>query len=357
MTSKALPEADLLHVLRGAQGVWEGLRGQRILITGATGFVGRWLLESLQAADYAFGLDIQVVALSRDPERFLRTVPHLAVWSKLIWARGSVATLVPKTLEDRKFDFVIHLATEADMNVAQVDPQAVFGVITEGTQRVLDVASRSGARRFLFTSSGAVYGPQPPNIEKIPETYEGRPDPSDRTAVYALPGEAKRHAELLCMKSAQQDGLGTVIARCFTFAGPGLPMGGKFAFGNFMKNALCGDPIVIKSDGTPVRSYLYASDLTIWLWTLLVRGEPGRVYNVGSECSVSIRELAEAVRRLLVPDCPLRVMQNPDRSSPPERYVPETRRARDELGLIETVSLEEAIQRTAAWARQDIVRD
>lgn len=132
-------------------------------------------------------------------------------------------------------------------------------------------------------------------------------------------------------------------------------MGGKFAFGNLINDALRGGPIVIKGDGTPVRSYLYASDLTIWLWTLLLRGEAGRAYNVGSEKPVSIRELAETVSRLLAPDSKLRVMLQPDLSAPAERYVPDTRRAREELGLAESVSLEESIDRTAAWARQNAV--
>ena len=289
---RPLPPDDLNHVRLGAVALWPELRDARIFITGATGFFGRWLIESLLSADERYHLGVRLVALSRNPDSFLDAAPHLA-GSGLRWIRGSVTTLMPEALEGERFDMVIHLATEADMQATQRDPQAALAVITDGTRRVLEVAEHTGARRFLFTSSGAIYGPQPLDMERISETFEGRHDPTDRASLYALPGEAKRQAELLCVEHAQRDGLGAVIARCFTFAGPGLPIGSKFAFGNFLKDALAGGPIVIKGDGTPIRSYLYAADLAIWLWTLLLRGTPGRAYNVGSEYPVSLRHLAE----------------------------------------------------------------
>jgi UDP-glucuronate decarboxylase len=180
-------------------------------------------------------------------------------------------------------------------------------------------------------------------------------DPLDTSWAYALTGEAKRQAELLCEKSAREEGLGAVTARCFTFAGPGLPTDSKFAFGNFMRDSLRGEPIVIEGDGTPVRSYLHAADLAVWLWALLLRGTPGRAYNVGSENPVSLLQLAETMARLLgSPGVEVRKRAIP--GAAPDRYVPSTSRAREELGLRESFSLPEIILRTAAWQRTQVKR-
>jgi nucleoside-diphosphate-sugar epimerase len=349
---RPLPAEDLDFIVREAAGVWPLLRDARIFITGGTGFFGRWLLESLFAANERQSLGVRVVALSREPDRFLESVPHLAI-PGLGWIKGSVATLNPDALDGERFDMVIHMATEADMQASTANPQGASDVITGGTERALDVAARTGARRFLFTSSGAVYGTQPADMDRIAEDYTGVPDPLDRNSLYALPAVAKRRAELLCVERAERRGLGALIARGFTFAGPGLPMGGKFAFGNFMRDALAGGPIVIKGDGTTLRSYLYGADLAVWLWTLLLQGKSGRAYNVGSEDAVSLRRLAEAVAEEFgVREIEVRGHAVP--GAVPERYVPSTRRARQELGLGENFSLPEIIRRTAAWHRAQV---
>jgi nucleoside-diphosphate-sugar epimerase len=133
--------------------------------------------------------------------------------------------------------------------------------------------------------------------------------------------------------------------------GPHLSLDAHFAIGNFIGDCLEGRPIEIRGDGTACRSYLYTADLAIWLWTLLVRGESCRAYNVGSECGLSIAELAGAVAAELAPGAGIRVLGVPRPGVPPDRYVPSTARARAELGLEERIPLEEAIRRTAAWHR------
>jgi nucleoside-diphosphate-sugar epimerase len=349
---RPLPREDLDFIVREGAGLWPQLGGARLLITGATGFFGRWLLESLFAADERHRLGVRVVALSRDPDRFLSAVPHLAV-PGLGWMKGSVANLNQGDLKGEKFDMVIHMATESDMQASAANPQAAAAVITGGTRRALEVAILAGARRFLFASSGAVYGRQPIEMERISEDYPGLPDPLDRKSLYALPGEAKRQAEILCVEHAGSGGLEAVIARGFSFAGPGLPMEGKFAFGNFIGDALAGGPIVIKGDGTTIRSYLYGADLAVWLWTLLLRGTSGRAYNVGSEEPFSLRQVAEAVAAEFgVQEIEIRGRAVPGAAS--ERYVPSTRRAKAELGLGEKFSLPEIIRRTAAWHRAKV---
>lgn len=341
-----LPVEDISLVLGATAPLWTELRGSHVLVTGGTGFFGRWMLESLLAANVHYNAGLRATVISRDPTAFLKKMPHLAAACALDWVQGSVATMRPEEFAPRHFDGVIHLATEADSAATVAAPARAVDVITGGTRRALDVAVATGARRFLFASSGSVYGRQPSDLALLPETFAGRPDVTQKTDAYAISGEAKRQAEVLCAEYASAHGLQTVIARGFTFAGPGLPLDGKFAFGNFMRDALAGRPIVLSGDGTPVRSYLHAVDLTVWLWTMYARGAAGLAYNVGSEQAVTLRELAEMIAGEFGL-AEVKVLQKPLAGQLPHRYVPSTARARVELGLCETISLPETIRRSA----------
>jgi dTDP-glucose 4,6-dehydratase len=223
---------------------------------------------------------------------------------------------------------------------------AMLDTIVAGTRRALDFAAGSGVRRFLLTSSGAVYGGQPTSMTHVPETYRGAPETADARSVY---GEGKRVAELLCGLASRQHGFDSLVARCFAFVGPHLALDAHFAIGNFIGDCLAGRPIEIRGDGTPHRSYLYAADLAVWLWTILTRGEGARVYNVGAERSLSIAELARVVTGALGSSSPVRVLGPPRPGAVPDRYVPDTSRARKELGLEEWIGVEEGIRRTARW--------
>jgi dTDP-glucose 4,6-dehydratase len=242
---------------------------------------------------------------------------------------------------------VIHAATEASAKLNAEDPLKMVDTIVDGTRAALEFAVATGAHRFLLTSSGAVYGNQPSEITHVPEEYAGSPDQTNAAFAY---GEGKRLAELLCACFQKQHGLECVIARCFAFVGPYLPLDAHFAIGNFIRDAVAGGPIRIRGDGTPYRSYLYAADLAIWLWTMLFRGQSLRPYNLGSARDLPMSELAEAVRNAL--DTTVRVILElqPAPGAKPARYVPSVDRARVELGLAEHIALHEAIRRTARHA-------
>jgi nucleoside-diphosphate-sugar epimerase len=197
-----------------------------------------------------------------------------------------------------------------------------------------------------LTSSGAVYGKQPPDLTRVSEDFTGGPDPLDPNSAYA---EGKRTAELLCALAAKNTGLQAKIARCFTFVGPYMKLDAHFAIGNFIRDQLQEASICVSGDGTPVRSYMYASDLMIWLWTILFRGESCHAYNVGSEEEVSIAELAREVAGFGSAGKPVHVFGMASEGAPVARYVPNTARAQRELGLRCSVPLRAAIERTLEW--------
>lgn len=342
---RPLPAEDLDLILRRTSSLWEEVRGQRIFLTGGTGFFGRWLVESFCHVNRELGLDARLTILTRDAGAFERKCPHLAGDPAVDLLAGDVRTFA---FPEGEYLYVIHAATEARARQAAEAPLEMLSTIVDGTERVLQFAASHGAQKFLLTSSGAVYGRQPGGMTHVPETYPGGPDPLQPASVYA---EGKRMAELLCALYQQGSGVECKIARCWAFCGPHLPLDEHFAIGNFIGDVLAGRAIEIRGDGTPRRSYLYAADLAVWLWTMLFRA-PGLVpVNVGSDRDVSILELAQTVAAVLEPEVEIRVAGQAVEGAEPSRYVPRVDRARELLGLRQTVGLEEAIRRTAEWYR------
>lgn len=334
-----VPAADLEHILTVAENDFQQLKDARIFITGGTGFFGTWLLEAIAAANARLNTKIDAVILSRDPAAFANRLPHLAQNLSFSWHVGDVRTF---TSPSGEFSHIIHGATAASAALNEQDPREMFTTIVHGTERVLEFGQTAGVTDQLFISSGAVYGKQPENLAKLPETFSGAPDPTDSQSAYA---EGKRAAEMLCALNLS---FPTKIARCFAFIGPHLPLDTHFAAGNFLRDALAKTPIIIKGDGRPMRSYLHAADLIIWLLAILVRGQNGHPYNVGSDQAISIAELARLIAAEAKHAVDIRILSKPGTGLPP-RYVPNVERARNELGLNVAVSLQKAIRSTLAW--------
>ncbi len=348
--ARPLPTADLDLILAQTEDLWSEVRGQRMFITGGTGFFGCWLIESFCHVNRKLGLNAQATVLSRNPAKFLAKCPHLAEESALTLHEGDVRTF---DFPAGEFAYIVHAATETTAKPDASAPLELLSTILAGTERTLQFAMQCEAQKFLLTSSGAVYGRQPPELTHVPETYAGAPDPSNPANDYA---EGKRASELMCAlyeRAAEAKGVAfeAKIARCWAFCGPHLPLDAHFAIGNFIGDIIAGRPILIGGDGTPRRSYLYAADLATWLWTILLRGPALVPINVGSAHDVSIRELADVVAATLAPGTPISVARQGVPGAAPSRYVPSVERAEELLGLRATVSLEEAIRRTFAWSK------
>jgi nucleoside-diphosphate-sugar epimerase len=312
-----LARQDLDLVCDATKELWNLFRNQQLFITGGTGFIGRWLLESFLHANQHFALNAHAAVLTRHPATFREACPDISNHPAITLLYGDVRDF---DFPHGDFAFVIHAATE-------------------GPKRTLEFAASHGARKFLLISSGAVYGAQPDHLSHLPETYDGLPQTEY--------GRGKHIAEAECAAYSSQT-LQCLIARPFTFVGPHLPLDQGFAIGNFLHDALAEQPIVIRGDPGTTRSYLYAADLAVWLWTILARGTPLRPYNVGSDQAVTMMALAEEVASVVCPGQP--VLQAPAACAK-SRYVPSIHRAVDELGLRQTDFLRDAIRKTAEWHR------
>ena len=338
-----LPIDDLDWVFNAVGPRWEQLRGQRLLLTGGTGFIGKWLLATFLYANQKLGLSAHIVVLSRRPEAFLQEFPELRSSNDITWLSGDVRELLPDAPGECKFG--IHAATDV---VTTSTPTDILDSCITGTRRVLDSMARGSAvRRLLLLSSGAIYGRTPPELSVIPEEWTGAPDPLTPSSAY---GEGKRMSEMLCgIAASAQPSLEVSIARCFAFVGPHLPLDKHYAIGNFISAALRSEDICIQGDGTPLRTYLYASDLAHWLWVMLFEAPSGRAFNVGGVERLSIGELAHLVNRTLGGDGEVRIAQPSFPSTAQQSYVPSVDRIAVELGLVPSVGLNDAIQRTARW--------
>jgi dTDP-glucose 4,6-dehydratase len=285
---------DLDNILERTESLWQELRGQRILITGATGFFGCWLLESFAWANRRLDLNARAVGLSRHPDALAGKAPHLAQDAAITLHAADVRH---GDFPQGTFSHVIHAANEASAKLNSEAPLVMFDTIVEGTRRALQFSIASSVGRFLLVSSGAVYGNQPPELTHVRESFEGGPDPLNAAFAYA---EGKRSAEMLCTLAASPR-LATTVARCFTFVGPYMELDAHFAI------------------------------------------------NVGSEDALNIAALADEVAAALPPAVAVNVGSVPTPGAPGHRYVPSTARAREELGLSVEVPLREAIRRTDAW--------
>ena len=315
----------------------ENLRNKVICLTGATGGVGKNLLESLVWLNRSNKLNLEIYAISRSPEIFFKNYSHFREYSELFLVSGDIRD--EKILfSGTQIDYCIHAAADV---INKNGYEELFSACIEGTSKILKFAKNNRCKNFLLLSSGAVYGRQPQNLAAFSENYIGGVSLSSTQSAYAL---GKQCSEWL---TQQEDVMNIQIARCFAFAGPYLPLNQHFAVGNFIKSALAGENIEIQGNGTPIRTYLYTSDLCIWLIKLMLEDGRKNVWNIGGSEPISIKALAELVREEVNPDININIQQPIELDV--ERYVPDVSKIERELMLKPGVSLREMINKMAQW--------
>lgn len=301
---------------------------ETLLITGGTGFVGKCLLGEIKDRNEK----MNVVTTSR------RTCPSNAI-SHVRW---DVTSTEPPALSP---DTIIHAATPASAALNASDPSRMFWIIVEGMRQLIKFAeSCERPPTIVFLSSGAVYGEMPDDLVKFPENFVGSVSPLDPKSAYA---NGKRAAEFLLTEAAARGVCKSVVTRLFAFSGENLPLDRHFAIGNFVRDAATRKEIVVRGDGSAIRSYLDGSDMARWILAAAKNGNSEFAYHIGSDEPISIGDLAEvvAVRAEKFLGFKPRIRYEALKLSTDgvNRYVPETSETERSLSVNQLVSLEESI--------------
>jgi len=326
------------------------LTKKKMLITGGTGWFGKWLLQTIIYLNKNHNFKISAYIPTRSVEKFKNEYPEIYYHDFLNFFNYDVNS---STLDCEKCDFIIHSAVSADSKLYKEQPLLISDTIVNGTKNILDFAVKNNPEKFLFISSGAVYGKQPYDMSNIPESYINcKMDILNPLNVYH---EAKRYAEQLCAIYIKQFGLNITIARPFTFFGPYQNLDTPFAITDFIKNCIAGQDIEILSDGSTVRSYMYAADLPMWLFKILLDGKVNEAYNIGSNASITIKDLAENIVKLFNPKLKVVIKGEKISKEKVNIYVPAINKAINELGLRLSFNFEKGLKRTYEWYKSFLV--
>jgi len=278
--------ADMAAIVAGAGVDWQRLAGQTVCITGASGFLPSYMVETLLYLNETRQLGVRVLAVVRNRAGFARRYAHHAGRADLICIEQDIGK--PFALDQRP-DYIIHAASQASPKYYATDPVGTLSANTLGTAALLELARASNSKGFLYFSSSEVYG----SASRVPtaEADYGMVDPTNVRACYA---ESKRMGENMCVSWQHQFGVPAVIVRPFHTYGPRMQLDDGRVYADFVASILHNENIALKSDGLATRSFCYSADAVAGFWKVLLDGAPGQAYNIGNpDGEISMRALGQ----------------------------------------------------------------
>jgi len=319
------------------------LNNQSILITGGTGFIGKWISEMVSYINFASNLNIKLYLLCRDIVKFKEEVPHLAEKPFINLIEQDV-----RYLHDLPSDvnYVIHAAGTPDNREHVSDPLKTIETFYKGTLSLLDATTRiQHLKKIVHLSSHQVYGKNETE-QLITENSFGSFEALNTSNCYA---ESKRIAETLCSYFKNNLKLPIIILRPFAFIGPYQGIEKPWAINSFIRDAILGEPIRILGNGLTERSYLYGSDMAYCILKSLVDSKIGEIYNLGSNIPISLNELAFKIQSYSSSKMEILSKSSKENYLSVSKLVPNTDKINKELNFKEIFTIDEAIDRTILW--------
>lgn len=355
-SAAAVVQGDVEYIIASLATEMEKLAGKRLLIVGGAGFLGYYLVQSMTHWNRSGRGDPVVITVY---DNLMRGAPEwleqLSAANAIDLVKHDIARPLPRDMPE--FDYIIHGGSIASPVFYRQHPVETMDSNVNGLRNILEYAKQKMATRrpvegVLFFSSSEIYGDPTPDAIPTPETYRGYVSCTGPRACY---DESKRYGETLCVNFAQQYGVPVKVARPFNNYGPGLKITDRRVLPDFARDVLEGRDIVMRSDGSPRRTFCYAADAVMGYYKVLVRGRPGEAYNIGVEKpEISMRELADKVVALgqELFDYRGQVVTKVDADyliDNPERRCPVITKARDELNYNPSVTIDEGLRRAMVW--------
>ena len=273
---------------------WEKLQGKGVLISGASGMLGSFLVDVLMLRNRKMGMECRVFAVGRNEHRAKSRFRQFWQDSMFDFIPWDVSHRIEKEITGR-VDYVLHLASNTHPVAYATEPIQTITTNILGTYNLLEFAAAKRAERFLLASSCEIYGENRGDVEKFDESYCGYIDCNTMRAGYP---ESKRCSEALCQAYRRQKGMDIVIPRLARCYGPTLLESDTKALSQFLHKAAQGEDIVLKSEGTQYYSYLHASDAVSGMLAVLLLGKDGEAYNISDESSdIRLRDLAAIIAK------------------------------------------------------------
>lgn len=332
---------DISKSLKGIVNELSALKNKKILITGGTGFIGIWLTSMITWLNDEYDFNCKIVLLSRHQNLFKKNHEELGARKDISFISSDIRSI--NKLDD-DINYIIHAASNPDNRIHTTDPINTMDIISNGTKVILDQATRlPNIESILHLSSGQVYGKSFVSGETLSEQRKENFLKNDITSIYS---NAKYYSEVICLSYQSQCKLPITIVRPFSFIGPFQELSKPWAINSFIQESMNGQPMRIVGNGKPQRSYLYGSDMAAWLLQLLVNGKRGSIYNVGSSEGISLEEVTKKINTILHNKVDVIIQNyNTDES----QFIPNLKFIKEDLGVKETFTFEEALTRTIEW--------
>jgi UDP-glucuronate decarboxylase len=300
-------ESDLRYIT-DADLPWELFKNKTVLVSGASGFLPAYMVETLLYLNETRQFNITIYGLVRNLEKAHERFLHYDKDKSLIFISQDVCDSIKL---NQHIDYIIHAASQATPKLFYSDPVGTLLPNVMGTQNLLNLAVKNKVECFLYFSTSGVHGFVDADRYPVTEDCYGSLNPTKLESCYL---ESKRMGENMCTAWLHQYGVPAKIVRPATTYGPGIKLDDGRSFADFISNIVNYQDIYIFSDGKALRNFCYLADATLGFFTVMLKGQIGEAYNIATDHEISIIDLAKLLVEKVFPERNLKVLMKKDTS-------------------------------------------